>query len=407
MGEIKLVKGYYILDSRGNPTILTIVKTDKSMGFASVPSGASTGKFEAYELRDNNKPFHGMGVKKAIKNVNTIIAKKLQGMKVTNQEKIDYAMIEADGTKNKKKLGANAILSASLATARCAANEKGVELFEYLGGFRGFPTPQFNIINGGRHAGNDMSIQECLVMVKSNSFKKDVRAGSEVYHELKKVLLKKYGKNAINVGDEGGFAPPIKSVEEAFKLIIKAAKNLGYEKKVKLGIDAAASEFYKKKKYKINNKKMKPSELLEYYKTLTKKYPLKSIEDPFNEEDYKTTAQLNKELKGKVQIVGDDLLVTNSERINKAIGLKACNALLLKVNQIGTLTEAKKACNTAQKADWNVIVSHRSGETCDNFISDLTLGWGCNQIKSGAPCRGERTSKYNRLLLLEQMMKEN
>jgi enolase len=405
MSRIKLVKSFYILDSRGNPTLLTIVKTNKSTGVASVPSGASTGSYEAHELRDKKKAFHGKGVSKAIKNINTIIAKKIKGMKVFNQEKIDYKMIELDATQNKKRLGANAMLSVSMAVARCAAEEKGIELFEYLGGFKGFPTPQLNVINGGVHAGNNMAVQECLIMSNTNSFEKDMRIASEVYHELKKVLTKKYGKSAINVGDEGGFAPPINNIEDAFKLVLKSVNNLGYKKQVRLGIDAAASEFYKKGKYEINRKKLSNSKLLDYYKHLCKKYPLMSIEDPFHEDDFETTAQLNKELKGKVQIVGDDLLATNVERINKAVGLNACNALLLKLNQVGTLTEAKKACNLAQKNGWNVIVSHRSGETCDNFIADLTLGWGCNQIKAGAPCRGERTSKYNRLLLLGQLMK--
>ncbi len=404
MSSIRLIKSFYILDSRGNPTLTTIVKSEKGTGVASVPSGASTGAYEAYELRDNKKAYHGKGVLKAVSNVNNIIAKKLIGMNVFKQEKIDYTMKELDGTINKKNLGANAILSVSLAIARCAAEERGQELFEYLGGFQGFPTPLLNVINGGKHAGNNMRIQECLIIPNSKTFQSDMRIGSEVYHELKSIISKKFGVTGTNVGDEGGFAPPINNIEEAFKLVMKAVNNLGYSKKVGLGIDAAASEFYNKGKYIIKGKKLSKMELLEYYKHLTKKYPLWSIEDPFEENDFETTGLLHKALKG-VQIVGDDLLATNVKRLEKAISMKSCNALLLKVNQIGTLTEAKKACVLAQKNKMNVVVSHRSGETCDNFISDLSLGWACTQLKAGAPCRGERTSKYNRLLILEQIMK--
>jgi len=406
MSSINLIRSFQILDSRGNPTIMTLVRTDNNVGVASVPSGASTGSHEAFELRDKGRNFHGLGVNKAVKNVNTVINNKLKGMNVFEQEKIDYAMKELDGTKNKKRLGANAILSVSMACARCAANEKGVQLFEYLGGFHGFPTPLLNVINGGKHAGNSIAIQECMIIPDAKSFNDEIRIASEVYHELKGVILKKYGKTAVNVGDEGGFAPPVNDVEEAFRLVLKAVDNLGYGKKVSLGIDAASTEFYKKGKYDINGKKLGKAELLDYYKSLVKKYPLISIEDPFYEDDFKTTALLNKELRGKVQVVGDDLLVTSAERLHKSIGLKACSALLLKINQAGTITEANKACRTAQKAGMNVVVSHRSGETCDDFISDLCLGWHCNQIKAGAPCRGERVSKYNRLLILEQMMKK-
>ncbi|MBN1923723.1 MAG: phosphopyruvate hydratase [Nanoarchaeota archaeon] len=406
MSGIKLVKSFCILDSRGNPTLTTFVQTENASGSASVPSGASTGKFEAYELRDKTKAFHGRGVSKAVNNVNNIISKKLKGMNVFNQEKIDYVMKELDGTPNKSKLGANAILSVSLAVARCAANEKKVELFDYLGGFKGFPTPLLNVINGGKHAGNKMNIQECMIIPDTKSFNEDMRIASETYQELKSVIEKKYGRTAVNVGDEGGFAPPVNNVEDAFKLVIKALDNLGYSKKVGLGIDAASSEFYNKGRYELDDKKISKTQLLDYYKSLSKKYPLWSIEDPFEENDFETTALLNKELRGRVQIVGDDLLVTNTERVLESVKHNSCTALLLKVNQAGTLTEANKACRTAQKNNMKVVVSHRSGETCDNFISDLCLGWGCSQIKAGAPCRSERTSKYNRLMILEQLMKD-
>ncbi len=397
-----MIKGFQILDSRGNPTIMTVVKSKQGIGIASVPSGASTGIHEAYELRDHRKSYRGMSVLKAINNINNKINNALKGYNVEEQAKIDYTMIELDGTENKRRLGANAILSVSMAVARCAANEKGIELYEYLGGYNNMPTPLLNIINGGKHAGNKMKIQECMIIPDTKSFSEDIRIATEIYHTLKEVIEKKYGKSAINVGDEGGFAPPISKVEEAFELVLKAVEELGYSKKVGLGIDAAASEFYKNNRYYLTNRGIGKEKLLDYYKELVSKYPLWSIEDPFEQEDFETTAQLRKELKDKVQIVGDDLFTTNSKRIEIGIEKGSCNALLLKLNQIGTLTEAKKAMVLARNNGMKIVVSHRSGETCDDFISDLAVGWGAEEIKAGAPARGERVSKYNRLMIIEQ-----
>ncbi|VVB76312.1 Enolase [Candidatus Tiddalikarchaeum anstoanum] len=404
--KITHVNGFWILDSRGNPTITTIVKTKESIGVASVPSGASKGEFEAVELRDNAKAFNGKGVMNAIRNINTVISKELLNMDVTEQELIDSAMISLDGTPNKSKLGANAILSVSMAAARCAASFKNQELYRYLGGMKGFPTPLMNVINGGKHAGNNLNVQECMIIPDTPSFETDIQAASEIYQSLKKIIEKKYGKNATNVGDEGGFAPPITDIEDAFSMVLNAIEENGYGKEVKLGMDVAASEFFSDNYYNFQGKNLRSDQLSDYYIALSKKYPLVSIEDPFEQNDFESFAVLNKALRGKVQIVGDDLLVTNVERLKKSIQENSCSALLLKVNQIGTLTEAKKAAVLAHKNNMNVIMSHRSGETCDDFIADLCLGWGCEQLKAGAPARGERVSKYNRLLMLEQMMKK-
>ncbi len=403
--EIRNIKSCWIIDSRGNPTIVTLIKTPVSMGVAAVPSGASTGSYEAVELRDNENYFDGKGVKKAVKNVNTIIKDRLLGEDVRNQSRIDYEMIELDGTTNKSNLGANAILSVSMAIARCAAMSKGLELYEYLGSYNKPPTPLMNVINGGVHAGNDLSIQETMIIPESNNFRKNIRMCCEVYQELKKQIIKKYGKLAVSVGDEGGFVPPIKSINESFELVLKAVKELGYENRISLGIDSAANEFYKNKKYFLEEKKFSSKELLDFYKSLCKKYPLKSIEDPFHENDFENTARLTQELKN-VQIVGDDLFTTNTKRLYTGIKNNAGNALLLKLNQVGTITEAKQAMMLAKDNGYKVIVSHRSGDTCDSFISDLCVGWDCSQIKSGAPCRGERTSKYNRLLMIEEFHKD-
>lgn len=404
--KITGVHSFWILDSRSNPTILTVVKTKNNTGVASSPSGASVGKYEAVELRDNTAAFHGMGVSKAINNINTFISKRIVGLDVCDQEDIDSAMVELDGTPNKSRLGANAILSVSLAAARCAAAEKNEELYKYLGGFKGFPTPMLNIINGRKHAGNDLDVQECLIIPNTDSFESDMVASSEIYYELKKLIEKKYGKAATTVGDEGGFSPPISDVEEALNLIADSVKRCGYEKEVGLGIDVAASDLYKDASYLMHKKRMKSDELIDYYSGIVKKYPVWSIEDPFEQDDFKSFSKLNRLFKGKVQIVGDDLLVTSLERLKTAVKEGSCNALILKPNQVGTLTEAKRAAQYAHRSGLNVIVSHRSGETCDDFIADLCLGWGCEEIKAGAPARGERVSKYNRLLMIEQLMRK-
>ncbi len=404
--SIKKIIARQVLDSRGNPTIQTSVYTSKGEFTGIAPSGASTGSHEAIELRDNKKSFHGKSVLKAIKNVNKIIAPKLVGRNPANQVELDELMISLDGSKNKSRLGANAIISVSIALTRAGAGEKNKPLYKYLNELSGekktsLPVPSSNIINGGKHAGGKLAPQEFMIAPnKAKSFTEATRIVSEVYHELKKQLKKKYGVQAINVGDEGGFAPPINKTRDALNAIMKAITELGYEKKVSLCLDPAASEFFKKGKYFIDDKKLSTGELTDFYLNLIKTYPIVSIEDGYDEDDWSGFQELTK--KSKIQVVGDDLLVTNPERILEGIALNACNALLLKVNQIGTITEAIEAFNLAKTSGWKTMVSHRSGETEDTFIADLTVGLNTGQIKFGAPCRGERTSKFNRLLRIEE-----
>lgn len=405
MPKILAIKARQILDSRGNPTVECDLKTSEGIFRASVPSGASTGIHEALELRDGGKAYLGQGVEKAVKNINQILAKKLKG-KTINQEEIDEYMIKLDGTQNKSKLGANAILAVSMAAARAGAANK--PLYEYIGKIYEtkkftLPVPAFNIINGGKHAGNKLDIQEYMILpVGAKSFAEALQIGSEIYHTLKKELEHNYGKTAINVGDEGGFAPPLTCIEEPFDYIIDAINHLGYWKKVKLGVDCAATTYWRNGVYYLEGQEYRPSELLEKYEELANAYPLVSIEDPFYEEDFDSFAKLNK--KTDIQIVGDDLLVTNPKRVQKAIVNDSCNCLLLKINQIGTITEALRAAQMATKHGWNIMVSHRSGETEDSFIADLAVGISSGQIKSGAPCRGERLAKYNQLLRIEEQL---
>ncbi len=407
MSKITSVKARQILDSRGNPTVEVEVNTKNSCARASVPSGVSTGKHEAFELRDNSKEFQGLSVNKAVNNVNKIIAKKLIGKEIQDQEDIDNFLIKIDGTKNKSKLGANAILGVSMAVCRAASKEKNHKLYEYIAKLYDIkkfilPIPAFNIIEGGKHAGNSLDFQEFMIWpVKIKTFSEALRIGSEIYHELKEVIKKKYGKSAINVGDEGGFAPPLTCYEEAFDLIIDAANKLGYENKIKLGIDVAATSFYRNGKYYLEGNELSSNDLLDRYEEMSNVYPLISIEDPFYEEDFESFARLVKKVK-HCQIVGDDLLTTNVERIQKAIVQGSCNCLLLKLNQIGTVTEALNAAKLVINDGWNIMVSHRGGETTDDFISDLAVGISSGQIKSGAPCRGERVAKYNQLLRIEE-----
>ncbi len=398
-----------ILDSRGNPTVEVEVHAGKVVGIASVPSGASTGIHEAWELRDGGKRFLGLGVQKAVQNVEKKIAPKLIGMDCREQEKIDRLMINLDGTKNKSKLGANAILGVSLACARAAAMVEKKELYQYLHKMSGvknkmiLPRPFFNIINGGKHADNKLSFQEFMIAPRMSSFAENLRAGSEIYHMLKKNLHQKYKQGSTNIGDEGGFAPAqLQNAEEALDMLMKAIKDAGYAGKVDIAIDCAASEFYKEGKYLVEGKKLTASELTKYYLRLIKLYPIISIEDPFDQEAFESFAALKK--KTNIQIVGDDLTVTNVSRIKTALEKKSCNCLLLKVNQIGTLTEALEAVRLAYANGWKVMVSHRSGETEDTFIADLAVGIGGGMIKAGAPCRGERVGKYNRLGRIEEMM---
>ena len=424
MPKIKSITAREILDSRGNPTIEATVITSSAKGVASVPSGASRGVHEAVELRDGKLRFGGLGVKKAIKSV-AKISLKLKGKHCTQQREIDTIMINLDGTKNKKKLGANAILAVSLACARAGAQVKKQELWQYLGELttiknlnRKFQLPRAycNVINGGRHADNNLSFQEFMIVPSGKKFAKNLQIASDIYHELKKVIYQKFGAASTGVGDEGGFAPNLKSAEEALKLLVLAIKNAGFAGMCDIAIDAAASEFYNNKKkvvdekrYQVDGKKLSTDELLKYYIMLIKKYPIVSIEDPFAQEDFKAFAKLTKltslDSKQKVQIVADDLTVTNVERIKIAAKSDSANCLLLKLNQIGTLSEALDAAGLAYFNHWNVMVSHRSGETLDTFISDLAVALGCGQIKAGAPCRGERVAKYNRLLEIESCLK--
>lgn len=409
------IKAREVLDSRGSPTIEAEVKTKKGIFTAMVPSGASKGRYEAVELRDNNiNRFSGKGVLKAVNNVNTIINKKITGMNELNQEEIDKAMIELDNTPNKSSLGANAILSVSMAVSRAAADYNNQELFEYIKELskskkKILPIPSLNVINGGKHAGNELGIQEFMIFPKkAESFSDAMRYSCEVYQELKSNLIKKYGLSAINVGDEGGFAPQINNADQALSLISQSIKEKNYEHLFDINLDSAATEMKEEDRYNLNFKSKKSllltnEELLKYYSELISKYPIFSIEDPFAEDDWKSFSSITKKLGKNHQIVGDDLLVTNTERIKKAIQMKACNCLLLKINQIGTITESIKASKLAMNNNMNVMVSHRSGETEDCYIADLAVGLGASQIKSGALSRSERLSKYNRLMKIEKI----
>lgn len=401
-----------ILDSRGNPTVEVDVFTRNRMGRSSVPSGASTGTNEAVELRDmDNSRYCGKGVLKAIKNITNIISPKIIGMDARNQEEIDNQMISLDGTINKSILGANAILGVSLASAKAAAKELDLPLFQYLGGKnnRILPVPMMNLLNGGKHAGNDLSIQEFLIIpIGADKFSEAIRMGSEIYQNLKKVLTDKFGNQGTNVGDEGGFAPPLKKITDALDALSLAIKSAGYNlgEEVVLALDAAATEFYNKKNmsYFIDGKNISKERLIEYYCDLVNRYPIISIEDPLHEEDFEGFTDITKKLGKKIQIVGDDIFVTNVKRLEKGISQNSANACLLKLNQIGTLTESRKSANLCIKNDYNVIVSHRSGETEDTTIADLSVALGVGQIKTGAPARSERTAKYNRLLRIEEML---
>lgn len=400
------VFGREILDSRGNPTVEVDVIAQGGVGSAAAPSGASTGKHEAVELRDGGKRYGGKGVLKAVENVNTIIGPALEGMDVTKQEEIDLKMRELDGTKDKSRLGANAIVATSMAVLRAAAAVNNQPLYKYIGGSK-LPIAMFNVINGGKHAGGKLAIQEFLIIPKGKTFSERLQAASEIYHTLGKYLEKKYGPSARNVGDEGGYAPQMNKTDDALDALSYAVEEAGYEKECSLAIDAAASSFYdsEKDKYILDEVAMDSKELLEFYKELVRVYKVESIEDPFHEEAYEDFAALTKAVGKNVQIVGDDLLVTNIERIKEAIAQKAVTALLLKINQIGTVSEALEAANLCKENGLNIIVSHRSGETEDNFIADFAVGINAGQIKTGAPARGERTAKYNQLLRIEESIR--
>ena len=404
--QIEKVWAREVLDSRGNPTVEAEITVRGHRITAIAPSGASTGSWEAHELRDGGDRYGGKGVLKAVENVRGEIAKRIAGMDPTDQRAIDEAMIELDGTENKKRLGGNATVAVSLAVARAGAMCNNIPVYEHVGGDHvTLPVPMLNIINGGKHAGGNLKIQECMIIpAGAKTFSDCLRMSTEVYMHLKSILKSKYGVGAINIGDEGGFAPPLDTVDEALSTIVEAISDAGYVpgKDVYLAMDAASSEFFDNGVYTVDGMNLSAGELADHYVELTKTHPLISIEDPFFEDDFETTAELTKKIGSHVQIVGDDLFVTNTKRLSRGIEQGAANALLLKVNQIGTVTESGDAAKMSFDNGYNVVVSHRSGESEDTTIADLSVGWGSGEIKTGAPARGERTAKYNRLLRIEE-----
>lgn len=403
--KIANVIGREILDSRGNPTVeVDVILENGVMGRASVPSGASTGEREALELRDGDSRYMGKGVLKAVSHVNNELKKLVVGMDVFDQEGLDRAMIKLDGTKTKSKLGANAILGVSMASLKAAAKAKGLPLYKYVGEGRTLPKPMMNIINGGAHADNNLDFQEYMIIPNADTIKERVRIGAEVFHTLKNVLKEK--GYVTSVGDEGGFAPNLKSNQEGFDLIVEAIKKAGYKPgiDVNLAIDVAASEFYNNGKYELKgeNKSLTTEELITYYEDLINKYPIISIEDPVDENDWEGFSLITKKLGDKIQLVGDDLFVTNIECLQKGIDNHAGNAILLKVNQIGTITETIEAINLARKNGYKTIISHRSGETEDTTIASLAVGLDLGQIKTGSMSRTDRICKYNELIRIEE-----
>lgn len=433
MSKIKTIKAREIKDSRGNPTIEVKLETDspasKKSFLASVPSGASTGKNEALELRDKDNK----GVSSAIKNINKIIAPKLKGKDVVSQKEIDDLMISLDGTENKSKLGANAILAVSIAVCRAGADARKFPLYKYIrdlcdSSLRGvatakqfkLPLPMFNILEGGAHvhrqakpagipnakgggAKNNLDIQEFMIVSQKKTFAENLMTGSKVYQKLKEVLLKNYGQSAITMGDEGGFAPPISSTQQALFLLKTAKEN----EEVKIALDCAASQFYKEGKYYLDQKEFTRAGLLDFYKELVNSFSFISIEDPFDEEDWEGFKEITKEISSEISIIGDDLTTTNIKRIKDAHNKSACNGVILKPNQIGTITETISAGKLAKSFEWKIIVSHRSGETLDDFIADLSVGIGADFIKSGSPTKEERMVKYNRLMEIENELNKN
>lgn len=400
-----------IMDSRGNPTVeVDVLLEDGTMGRAAVPSGASTGAYEAVELRDDDKSrYLGKGVLKAVENVNEIITPEIIGMDALDQIGVDQAMLDLDGTPNKAKLGANAILGVSMAVAKAAAASSGLTLYQYLGGTNAkeLPVPMMNILNGGKHADNNVDVQEFMVLpVGAESFSEALRMGSEIYHSLKKVLTGR--KLATAVGDEGGFAPNLASNEEALKVIIEAIEKAGYKpgEQVMLGLDVAATELFKDGNYHLEGEGVvkTPAEMVEYYSQLVDKYPIISIEDGMSEDDWDGWKLLTERLSSKIQLVGDDLFVTNVERLSQGIETRTANSILVKVNQIGTLTETFDTIEMAKRAGYTCVISHRSGETEDATIADIAVAVNAGQIKTGAPARTDRVAKYNQLLRIEEQL---
>ena len=402
--EIKNIIGREILDSRGNPTVeVDVFLSDGSFGRASVPSGASTGSNEALELRDgDNNRYFGKGVLKAVNNVNTVLCDLLVGEDVYDQKRLDYLMIDCDGTKNKSRLGANAILGVSLACLKAAANSKNLPLYKYIGGGNSMPQLMMNILNGGMHADNNLDFQEFMIVPKANSVKERIRIGSEVFHTLKNILKSK--GYYTGVGDEGGFAPNLKDNYEALDLICESITLAGYTlgEDVSLALDVAASEFYKDGYYFLDNKKLSLDDMIDYYKDLVDKYPIISIEDPVWENDFEGFKKITDVLGDRIQLVGDDLFVTNKEFLSKAINMNAGNAILIKANQIGTVTEMIETINLAKENNYRTIISHRSGETDATFIAHFAVGLDLGQIKTGSLSRMDRISKYNELIRIEE-----
>ncbi len=410
MSKIKSIKAREVLDSRGNPTVEVDLITEDGLFRAMVPSGASAGQHEALELRDGNqKRYLGKGTLKAVDNVNKIIASKVIGIDPTKQKEIDDLMLKLDGTKNKNTLGANAILPVSMAATKAGAAAKKIPLYQYIGELYGckpniIPVPMCNVINGGKHAGQENSIQEHMLMpTGAKSFTEGIRMIAESYHHLAKLLKKKYGAGGTLIGDEGGFAPSqMTEVRDRLNIMLEAVKNAGYEGKIKISLDPASSEFFYDGTYKIGPKSYSGAEMADFYSDLCKTYPIASIEDGLAEDDWGSWVLMTKKIGGKVQIVGDDLFVTNTERIEMGIKKKAANSVLIKLNQIGTVTETLNAIKIAHKEKWTAVVSHRSGETEDNFIADLVVGTNSGQIKTGAPARSDRNAKYNQLIRIEE-----
>lgn len=412
MSKIKKIKGRQIFDSRGNPTIeVDIALEDGSFGRASVPSGASTGAYEAYELRDGEQTLSGKTVLKAVEGINTEISNVLCGMEASAQEEIDNKMIELDSTNNKSRLGANAILGVSLASSRAQANSEGKHLFEYLNSSDSYilPVPMMNLINGGAHSNNSLFIQEFMIMpVSAETFNHAIITGSEIFHSLKS-LLENDGFST-NVGDEGGVAPDLKTSEDALSYLCKAIEKAGYrlEEDIVFALDIAASELYNDGQYFLSNDIASSSDdLIDMWEDLTKKYPIFSIEDPLHEDDWDGWVNLNERIGKKTQIVGDDLFVTNSERLKIGIEKNAANSILIKVNQIGTITETLETINIAKNNKYSCVISHRSGETEDTFIADLSVSTNSGQIKTGSMTRSDRVAKYNQLIRIESDLKNN
>jgi len=410
MSKITKIKAREVLDSRGNPTVEVDVVTENGVFRAMTPSGASAGQHEALELRDEDKArYLGKGTLKAVENVNKLIAPKIIGIDCRQQEAIDRIMLKLDGTDNKDKFGANAILPVSMAVMKAGATAKNLPLYQYIGELFGviphkLPVPMCNVINGGKHAGQENSIQEHMLMpTGAKSFTEGIRMVSESYHHLAKLLKKKFGAGGILIGDEGGFAPAqITDVNERLDLMLKAVENAGYEGMMKIAMDPAASEFFYDGTYKIGKKSFSGGEMVDFYADLCKKYPIVSIEDGLAEDDWDSWVEMVKKLGTKIQIVGDDLFVTNTKRIQKGIELNAANSVLIKLNQIGSVTETLNAIRMAHDQGWTAVVSHRSGETEDTFIADLVVGTSAGQIKTGAPARSDRNAKYNQLIRIEE-----